>query len=137
MVIGLLWFIVTILIFAFAAIELPISAVLADHCDDLSAQLAANLAPVVWSNETLSFFKLQQDIQLSTHVAYLLSCTGPLPELLERTANPSVLLADQGLNMTDVMHSLSTVPMLTLATPMAVCRLLLASPFLFSFSLCL
>jgi hypothetical protein len=102
-----------VLLFVAAGVFLPFAAVAADHCDDPPAHITTLLANIQFKATDLSFLGVTQDVDIPAMVRYLLQCEGPVPEVIALLADPEPIFAAQGLDITAITASLTSVPTLT------------------------
>lgn len=102
-----------ILLFALSAVELPLAAVAADHCDVPVTHIQTALGDVTFKAADFPFLGLTSDVDVPAAISYLLECDGAAPAVVDALLAPAALLQAQGINASAIVTALSSVPTLT------------------------
>jgi len=119
MVAGLTFFPLFVLFMAMAAVQMPVSVALADHCYNTTGEIKIQTDGRVYAAEKLDFFKLTADIDIPSVVDYFTECKGSPPELLQKLQAPEQVLVTQGLDSAGIRSRVESHIGLPFAAPLA------------------
>jgi len=118
MVAGLTFFPLFVLFMAMAAVQMPVSVALADHCYNTTGEIKIQTAGRSYQAEKLDFFKLSADIDIPSVVDYFTECKGSPPELLQKLQSPQQVLVTQGLDSAGIRSRVQSHISLPFAAPL-------------------
>jgi hypothetical protein len=101
-----------------AAIQMPISVALSDHCYNTTGEIKIQTAGRIYPRENLAFFQLQQDVAVPDVTDYFIDCVGDAPELLTKLGNPTALLASNNLESSQIQSTARASTGLEFAEPL-------------------
>jgi hypothetical protein len=102
MIAGLTFFPLFVLFMAMAAVQMPVSVALSDHCYNTTGEIKIQTEGRVYEKDRLLFLGLTKDIDIPSVVDYFTECQGNAPEILERFRNPLQVLIDQGIEINQI-----------------------------------
>jgi hypothetical protein len=118
MVAGLTFFPLFVLFMAMAAVQMPVSVALSDHCYNTTGEIKIQTEGRFYEKEKLEFFQLKSDIDVPSLVDYFTQCQGQTPELLNKLGDPVGVLKAQGIESAQLQRQAHLAIGLDFAEPL-------------------